>query len=188
MSTKKTEVAPAPTSIADVATAELQARRDRINALLDQVDEEMADAVELTDEARLHASRLRTGEEEALAGVLDYADAVPELFKNLANKDEGKDPKVFETGLVRQRLAAGAILQSLTDRIDATRLSISDSALYVATLAKPPALAAYEIAKPQAQHDPVHGKHLNAAINLYTRVAKAGAATRKAKKPQPPAK
>jgi len=62
-----------------------------------------------------------------------------------------------------------------------TRLPISDSALYVATLAKRPALAAYEIAKPQAPHDTVHGKKLNAAINLYGNIAKAGAATKKAK-------
>jgi len=178
MTNKKT----AEATIADVALKALEARYQKIAALLDKVDDEMEDAMELTDDGRLHASRLREGEPEALTGVLDYADARPELFANLANKDEGKDPNVFETDLIRQRMAAAAVLQKIVDRIDQTRLAISDSALYVATLAKRPALAAYEIAKPQAPHDAVHGKKLNAAINLYGNIAKAGAATKKAKK------
>ena len=179
MPTSKTAT---PTSIADIDQKALADRYDKIDALLDRVDEVMADAVELTADDRAHAARLRSGEEVALTGVLDYADARPEFFTTLADKDNGKDPSTFETKLLRQRIGAAAILQKIVDRLEKTRLPISDSALYVTTLAKAPVLAAYEIAKVHARHDDVHGKKLNAAINLYSSIAKAGAATRKSKK------
>lgn len=95
----------------------------------------------------------------------------------LANKDEGHDPNKFETGLLRHRLANGLTLTKLVEPIDETPLALSDSALYVATLVKPPVLAAYEIAKPLAKN----GKNLNPATNYFGAVARAGVKTRKAK-------
>ena len=59
---------------------------------------------------------------------------------------------------------------------------ISDSALYVATLAKRPALLAYELARPYQTRDREYGKYLNDAVNLYRGRAMAGVQTRQAKK------
>src|SRR5262249_25624078 len=129
------------------------------------------------------AQRMRGEQEhEALNGVLDYAEARPQYFTGLAARDRGHDPKTFETKLLRHRLANAALLAKLVERCDESRLLLSASALYLATLAKPPVLAAYELAKPQAAVDEVSGKHLNPATNFYGGVARAGAKTRKQKK------
>src|SRR5208283_4045327 len=98
----------------------------------------------------------------------------PELFKDLAGEDDGSDPSTFETSLLKGRLTNAGTLTSLVSRLDETRTTLSDSALYVTTLAKGPTLAAYEIAKPLQKRDRENGKMLNAAVNLYRAHALAG--------------
>ncbi len=173
---------PEDTTIADVSEEALNARAAKIIGHLEAIDELLEDAAELTDDGRSVAHRMRgEAEKEALESVLDYVDTIPVAFKGLANKDEGHDPNKFETGLLRHRLANGLTLTKLVERFDQTRLALSDSALYVATLVKPPILAAYEIAKPLAKNDEKNGKKLNPATNYFGAVARAGAKTRKAK-------
>ena len=173
---------PEVATIADLSEEALNAKAKKIIEHLDAIDAVLEDAAELTDEARAVAHRMRgEAEKEALESVLDYADTMPSAFKGLANKDEGHDPNKFETVLLRHRLANGLTLAKLIERFDRTRLAISDSALYVATLVKPPILAAYEIAKPLAKNDEKNGKKLNPATNYFGAVARAGAKTRKAK-------
>jgi len=178
--TKRT---PTANAIADVAPADLQKRAAQITKHLDAIDELMSDGVELTDAQRKVALRLQ-GEDEvtALGGVLDFADARPELFKDLANEDDGVDPAVFETKLLQGRLANASTLATLATRIDETRATFADSALYTATLVKRPTLAAYEIAKPYQSRDRENGKMLNAAVNLYRGHTLAGVRTKAAKK------
>jgi hypothetical protein len=166
-------------AIADTPAATLEKRARKIIEHLEAIEELMVDGVELSDEERRTALRLQGPDEvAALAGVIDYAEARPELFKTLAAADDGQDPAVFETALLRARLGNAALLGKLTERIDQTRAMIADSALYVATLVKRPALTAYEIAKPHHARDREHGKHLNAALNLFRARALAGAKTR----------
>ena len=173
---------PENVTIADLTEDALDAKAKRIIEHLDAIDAVLDEAVELTDELRLSAQRMRgEAEKEALESILDYVDTQPAAFKGLANKDEGHDPNKFETPLLRHRLANGLTLTKLVERIDQTRLALSDSALYVATLVKPPILAAYEIAKPLAKNDEKNGKKLNPATNYFGAVARAGAKTRKAK-------
>jgi hypothetical protein len=180
MTTKPT---PSAHAIADVDPTILQKRAALIEKHLDAIDELMVDGVELTDAQRRVALRLLGPQEaEALTGVLDFADARPELFKDLANEDEGNDPTVFETKLLRGRLANASTLTGLASRIDTLHTTLSDSALYAATLAKKPTLAAYEIAKPYQARDKEHGKMLNAAVNLYRAHSLAGARTKAANK------
>jgi hypothetical protein len=172
---------PSAHAIADVDPTVLEKRAAQIQKHLDAIDELMSDGVELTDAQRKVALRLQGPDEvTALGGVLDFADARPELFKDLAGEDEGNDPTVFETKLLRGRLANAATLQDLASRVDALHTTLSDSALYAATLAKKPTLAAYEIAKPYQARDKEHGKMLNAAVNLYRAHALAGIKTRTA--------
>lgn len=178
MTTKKT---PSAHAIADVDPTVLTKRAAQIQKHLDAIDELMSDGVELTDAQRKVALRLQGPDEvTALDGVLDFADARPELFEDLAGEDDGNDPTVFETKLLRGRLANAATLQGLATRIDELHTTFSDSALYTATLAKKPTLAAYEIAKPYQARDKEHGKMLNAAVNLYRAHAMAGIKTRQA--------
>jgi len=114
--------------------------------------------------------------------VLDFAAARSELFGDLADEDDGKDPSTFETELLRERLANAQTLSAITVRIGKTATTFSDSALYVTTLAKRPALAAYEIAKPYKTRDLKNGQLLNAAVNLYGARSRAGAKKRAANK------
>src|SRR5262245_17190828 len=91
--------------IAGITASVLRSRQKKIKELLDQIDAEMHDAVELDDFTRGHTQRIRgEGEKDALASVLDYADARPESFKGLADRDDGRDAAVFETALLRDRL------------------------------------------------------------------------------------
>ena len=87
--------------------------------------------------------------------------------------------------LLRTRLANAKTLTKIVERIDKTKAPLADSALYVATLAKKPALAAYEISKPYADRDKEFGKLLNKARNLYRERAMAGVRARQAKKSNP---
>jgi hypothetical protein len=170
-------------AIADLPPGELEERVEKVIQHLDAIDALMADAVELSDEERRSALRL-SGEDEvkALSGVLAFADARPELFKVLATDDDGSDPAVFETKLLATRLKNADTLSKLVARFAETTGPISDSALYVATLAKRPALLAYELARPYQTRDREYGKYLNDAVNLYRGRAMAGVQTRRAKK------
>lgn len=164
---------------AGITAAELSARKAAIVAHLDEIDAEMHDAVELADEDRSRAQRVRgPGEKKALASVLDYVDARPEAFLRLADRDDGVDPERFETALLRDRLEGAAILSSILERLDETRRRISDAALYLSNLVKPTALAAYEIAKPLARSDKKAGQKLNGARDYYGGLARAGMKTR----------
>ena len=173
-------------AIADLDTKTLAERIKKIEQHLDAIDEILSDAVELDDETRKKSLRLQ-GDDEAkgLAGVIAFAEKRPEIFKALASEDEGSDPAVFETTLLRTRLANADLLTKLGARFEKTSGPIADSALYVTTLVKRPALAAYEIAKPFQPRDREYGKLLNDAVNFYHERAALGAKTRKAKKPTP---
>ena len=183
----KSARSPSTNAIADLAPSDLTKRSAQITRHLDAIDALMGDAVQLTDAQRRRALRLQgDGEVTALGGVLDFAEARPELFKDLAAEDNGVDPTVFETKLLRGRLANAATLSTLAARLDETRAKFTDSALYTATLVKKPALAAYEIAKPYQARDRQNGKLLNAAVDLYRGNALAAAKTRAAKKASAP--
>jgi hypothetical protein len=171
-------------AIADVSSARLAQRVEQITRHLDAIDKLMSDGVQLSDVERKVALRLQSGEVEALNGVLDFAAARTELFADLADEDDGKDPSTFETELLRERLSNAQTLAAVTARIGKTASTFSDSTLYVTTLAKRPALAAYEIAKPFQTRDRQHGPLLNAAVNLYGARARAGAKKRAADKAQ----
>ena len=181
MTTKKTSAH----AIADLSPGELDKRVKKITQHLDANDTLMSDAVVLSDEQRRGALRLGGDQEvNALSGVIAFAEARPELFDVLATDDDGSDPAVFETKLLETRLQNADSLSKLVTRFAETTGPISDSALYVATLAKKPTLAAYEIAKPYQKLDKKFGKLLSSAVNLFRSRALAGVKTRRTKKSQ----
>lgn len=69
-------------------------------------------------------------------------------------------------GRKNKRLQTSIVLQRMLDRMDESRQALADSLRYVSTLGKRPALAAYEMAKVHAQHDPADAKLVNPAVDL----------------------
>jgi hypothetical protein len=167
--------------VEDASEDEVAKKAAKIIALLAEIDAELGPGIPLTGKERRSASKIRGDNEvEALDGVLDYADARPELFNALANEDNGVDSKKFETDLLRSRLAIAGELQGVADAIDRVRQRAADAALRVSGQARPVILAAYEIAKPHARRDPAHGAKLSKAFEFYQAIGMASARTRKA--------
>jgi hypothetical protein len=180
---RKRKHSPPSRAIAYLPTEALSSRVTTITAYLDAIDALLSGGSPLSVQERKHALRLQGDEEvEALRGVLDFTEARAELFVDLADEDHGRDPTRFETALLRSRLDNAQIMAKLAARVAKTQSACSDHALYLATVAKGPTLAAYAIAKHYVTRDRQNGKRLIAAFNLYQRNAKAGAKARAAKR------
>jgi hypothetical protein len=172
--------------IAEMPADALRARQKEIFDLLDQIDAKMRGAVELDEAARERAQRLRgRAEKEAIESILDYADARPESFAHFADRDRGHDPGAFETALLRDRLEGALIMAEIVDRLDSTRQKVSDSSIYLTSLVKPVALAAFEVARPLARIDKKNGEKLSSALNFYGAIDRGGAKARAQKKSEP---
>ncbi len=104
-------------------------------------------------------------------GVIAFAEMHGELFTTLAGKDEGVDPKRFETELLATRLANTQTLSALATRVEQLHKKVADSALYTTSLVQPPVLAAWKIAKPFQGQDLPGDELLNPAVNFYRGVA-----------------
>lgn len=162
---------------------ELRARVAKVTALIEEATALLPGLLELTDAARKDSvGRFRKGEAQALLAVLDLADAKPALFESLADKDHGNDPASFETGLLRDRLERIALLQPLAEASDELIDGVQDTVLFLGETTKPVMLAAYEIAKPQAKHDPKIRSKMAPALDYYGKIAATGAATRRRNK------
>ena len=95
------------TSILTMPLEELQKRVIQALVLWKQIIALFPGTVVLTAEERnSNAGRLRVNEEDALLTILKVADAFPEYFTSLADRDSGVDPAKFETELQRDRLAS----------------------------------------------------------------------------------
>src|SRR5438128_2072309 len=93
---------------------ELRRRVQKGRELLAQLEGLFPGMVTMTAEERLHSDgRLRNGESAELTAVLDAVDSAPQYFTSLADKDEGRDPTKFETGLLRERLVRRDLLNEL---------------------------------------------------------------------------
>src|SRR5262249_13409525 len=102
--------------IADLSVGAGSTRAKRVLGLLRTAMKLLEDGVALSDTQRKFSPRFCGAEEiVALDGILAYAEARPELFVSLADEDEGHDPKEFEIGLVRDRLANAASVQHVLD-------------------------------------------------------------------------
>jgi hypothetical protein len=179
---RKRKHTPPSRAIADLSTDALASRVTTITTHLDAIDALLSGGSPLTTVERKHALRLQGDEEvDALRGVLDFTDARAELFVDLADEDHGLDPTRFETALLRSRLDNAQLMAKLAARVARTQTTCSDNALYLATVAKGPTLAAYAIAKHYVKRDRKNGKRVVAAFNLYQRHARAGAKARAAK-------
>ena len=170
-------------AIDDLPLDVLRANAAKAAALIQQARALLPGLFLLTDEDRRHSDgRLRDGEDKALLAVLDVADARPESFKVLADKDSGRDPKTFETALLRERLERRAALADLAAELAPFAQELGDTLLVLGSFARMPTLAAYGIAKPLAQYDAEVRTKLAPALSFYGNLAQRAAKARAAKK------
>jgi hypothetical protein len=133
----------ASASSSDLATTIAQARTEvaKVRAMF-------PDAQEISADMRKHSTgKIGPQESQAMRGVLDAIDYAPALFESLADKDDGVDPNVVETDLLRQRLDEHDLWQGLADDLENLQRIVSDQALLVGSHVAPCVRAAYFIAK-----------------------------------------
>ncbi|MFO0588452.1 MAG: hypothetical protein U0441_12960 [Polyangiaceae bacterium] len=105
------------------------------------------------DDRKYTQGNMRAGEGAMLLKVLDAADARPHYFASLADRDEGHDPKKFETTLLRDRIERRELYNQVADGLVPLGQLFNDTSLHFGELARPPTLAAYRIAKTLADTD-----------------------------------
>jgi hypothetical protein len=149
----------------------------KIEHLLDEVSALLPGLVAMTDEeVRQSDGKFKHGEADALASVLDAADARPAVFEALAAKDGGKDPNKLETGLLRERLERIALLTRVQAAL--AKVDVSHSILHEGEDVKPVLLAGYHIGKVNAPHDDLVATKMQPALNFYSRISRKSAKTR----------
>ena len=169
------------TSILTMPLEELQKPVIQALVLWKQIVALFPGTVVLTAEERnSNAGRLRVNEEDALLTILEVADAFPEYFTSLADRDSGVDPAKFETELQRDRLARANILAPLADAFATQPVGIDDTVLHLRELASKPIREAYAIAKSLASTNKALSSLLAPALDFFRALGKAAAASRKA--------
>jgi hypothetical protein len=152
-------------------------------AAIEKVDSELPGLIALTAEERKSSQgRFRAGEANALLGVLDAAQARPELFASLSDRDFGQDPDSFEVDLLRDRLQRVAKLGKIAEALDALNARIADSVLHLSDETRPVMLDAYAIAKSVAKTDAKLRSQIAGAVDFFGKIGQAAAETRRKKK------
>lgn len=130
------------------------------------------------------AGRMRTGESAVLENIAVVAQmpAYATFVASLADLDYGVNPNVFEAPLLSQRLQAADALGPLSDALTSLGEDLSDTALQLNALGRPPLLEAYAILKSVAKTNPALMALIKDAINFYAAPAQAAAKARAAKK------
>lgn len=167
-------------SVFDMPHAELETRVTQAAALIQQVLDLFPGLIVKTEDERKHSNgRLRTGEGEKFLVIVAIMEAFPSYFEGLADLDQGLDPSVVETSLMRDRIQRAEILARLgavAGKFDA----LSDTVLHLRELVRDPIKEAYGIAKAMAKANQKLKSMLAPVIDFYGAIAKAAAATRKA--------
>ena len=170
-------------NILTMPLGELKQRVEQAVQLLEQIDDVLPGLVALTDEAKaVSVGNYRDGEAEALSGVLDVAAKKPALFEALADKDGGADPKVFEPEVIRDRLDRAILLGGVIAKAKEVVGPLSDTRVHLGNQTRPVLLAMYELVKPQAKNDPAIATMVKDALNFFSAIGRAAAATRARRK------
>ncbi len=138
--------------------------------------------VTLTKEQRKGLPRLKDGEHAMLHLVLDVVDLKPALFESIADQDEGTNPKVFETPLLRERIEKHRLFGEIAAELDPLSEQVGDSALYLGGRFRDAVYSAYRIAKTHAETDKKVMDIVAPVIDFMRKASVAAAAVRRAKK------
>ena len=178
--TKEKKDLKAWTSVFDMPLSELETRVTQASGLMQQALALFPGLIVKTDDERKHSNgRIRTGEGEKHLIIVSVMEAFPSYFEGLADLDQGLDPSVVETPLMRDRIQRAEILARLGDvagKFDA----MSDTVLHLRELVREPIREAYGIAKAMAKANQALRSMLAPVIDFYAAMAKASAASRKA--------
>jgi len=159
---------------------ELETRVTQAGALMKQAIDLFPGLVVKTEDERRHSNGwLRVGEGEKYLTIVAVMEAFPAYFEGLTDLDQGLDPNVLETPLMRDRIQRAEILARLGDiagKFDA----MSDTVLHLRELVREPIREAYGIAKAMAKANQALRSMLAPVIDFYAAMAKAAAASRKA--------
>lgn len=152
------------------SAAEMRLTVDHALAALADIRASLGALVTLTKEDRRATNgNFRTGEALALEGPLDVAEINPGAFAVLAGADGGNDASVFEAALLRDKLRATGMLVQLSEALESLARDVRDTQLQLGADVRGPVLAAYEIAKGQARHDPKAKSALAKTLDFYAR-------------------
>ena len=161
---------PEKNDLLNQSAAELRLTVEQALGAVADIRASLGALVTLTKEDRRATNgNFRKDEAEALEGPLDVADAIPGAFAVLAGADGGNDSNVFETTLLRDKLRATGMLVQLADALESLSRDVRDTQLQLGADVRGPVLAAYEIAKGQARHNPRAKSALAKTIDFYAR-------------------
>jgi hypothetical protein len=162
--------------LSEQSSAEISKTVATAKTALAQVRESLPGLVTYrVEDRRTSVGRFREGEAAALEPVLDIAEAYPGAFTVLADADNGTDAATFETALLRERLQATGALADLAEILETLARDVRDTQLALGEAVRGPVLAAYEIARVLAKHDPKVKSTLARTLDFYaqTRAGKA---------------
>lgn len=143
-----------PTDLENLPIEELRKRVAEGMAMAKKLRTMFPELVRKTEEDRKYSQgNMRKGEGPMLSKVLDAVDLRPAYFESLADRDEGHDPRKFETPLLRDRLERRELYYQLAAELEPLGSDFEDTALHFGELSRPAVLAAYRIAKTLAETD-----------------------------------
>lgn len=121
-----------------------------------------------------NASFNREGEEDAYYSVLDGAEVAPGVIKDadLADKDDGSDPEVFEVPLQWARLAASKAARETGEKFIQLGNDLTDTGVSIGVVAKQLFYVLYGVLKPAANTNKKLKSALANAIDFFKRIAR----------------
>ena len=171
MPKSKTQGTPSEGQVSPALVKSVSGGIANIKALRE--DLEGHDLASKTQEERLYSTgKLREGEAEVQAVVLDTMDKFPGLFASLAARDHGQDDKVLETGPARAALARIALLKPLQAELEVLLARVSDDVLECAELVKDVTGPGYAIIKANEAVAPEVRKSAAGAITYYANLSR----------------
>lgn len=124
-------------TVSEMDVEELRVRTRKARDLLGQLVALLPGLIHMSVDERRHTKgRLKVGESEAMKKLLVAAGKHPQLFVALADKDGGKDPKLFEPQPAIDHLDRVAVLQGLSAEVALLGEKLSDTLLSLGTSAR----------------------------------------------------
>jgi hypothetical protein len=156
------------TTVPEMTIDELQKNVVKARAVFAQIVALLPGLVHLSVEERTHSvGRFQGGEPDALKKLLVAAGKHPHLFAALADKDGGKDAKVFEPQPAIDDLDRIAVLQSLATDVAAFAQALGDTMLSFGADARDVGTVVHAIVKANKGTDAALANDAAEALEFY---------------------
>ena len=152
--------------------ADLDASVDHAVATIDQLESQLTWRYQYSAPARAASNgRFRDGEAAAVTSILDAADVQPAFYLQLAARDGGSDPGIFETQPTRDHLRRRDAVARLAARLATFATTMDDSVMRVGEAIRSVASPVYDSVKLVAdKHEPTRAA-LSDATTFYNKPA-----------------